>query len=127
MILLQVGSVLAMATLLALWCGWGLARLTLPPLLQPWSGLLAPLMGYTLVVVGGYWGVHDFLGLPGVLLIILPLATLLNAVAWRRTGPPRLPRPLRDRILLAALLLATLVVGVAPILSYGYPAVIGKN
>ena len=121
--------VAGVATLLAVWCGWGLARLTLPVGLRPWTGLLAPLLGYALVLIVGRWLVRDLAGLPTVLLILLPATGALNAVAWWRTGPPRVPgvKQLGKHAPLGALLLVTFLVGVSPLLNYGYPAVIGRN
>src|SRR5687767_1272011 len=118
--------VAGMATALAAWCGWGIARLTLPEPLQRWVGLLAPLLGYCLVLVVGYWIVRDWAGLWVVLLVVLPLAGLFNLLAWRRTGTPRM-RPKREQLPIIALLAVTLLVGVAPLISYGYPAIVGGN
>ncbi len=52
--LLHVGLTLFVASALALWNGWGLARLLLPAALQPWRALLAPLLGYALTILVGY-------------------------------------------------------------------------
>ncbi|HKP54875.1 MAG TPA: hypothetical protein VJ183_19745 [Chloroflexia bacterium] len=122
-ILLVVG----VSTLLALWCGWGLARLTLPSSLKPWNGLLALLLGYALVLVVGYWGVRDWVGIPLVLMVLIPATGLLNALAWVRTGPPRLPKRPLVHAPLAALLAVTLLVGAAPLISYDHPAIIGDG
>src|SRR4051812_7493205 len=106
------------ATLLATWCGWGIARLMLPSVLVPWRGLLAPLLGYELVLVVGYWLVRDLIGLPVVLALVLPGTGLLNVVAWRRTGPPRFEGSSREYLALLGLLVATLLVGVVPLFNY---------
>ncbi len=105
-----------MATAVAAWCGWGIARLALPESLQRWVGLLAPLLGYCLVLVIGYWIVRAWAGLWGVLLVVLPLAGIFNLLAWRRTGQPRI-QPKREQLPILALLAVTLLVGVAPLIS----------
>src|SRR5687768_9747126 len=116
-VVLHILLVAGVATLLSIWCGWWMSRLLLPPAMMPWGGLLAPLMGYALLLVVGYWCVRDWVGLPVVLAILLPATGILNALAWRRTGPPRLPtRPLRH-IPFALLLIVTFSVGVAPLVS----------
>ncbi|MDQ6693117.1 MAG: hypothetical protein M3014_01670, partial [Chloroflexota bacterium] len=125
--LLPIFTVLLASTLLAVWSGWGLARLALPPSLQPYKGMLAPLLGYSLVLVAGYYGVHDLASLPIVLMVLLPITGLFNMLAWRRTGPPRLPTDWWEYGPLALLLLVTLLVGVLPLLSYGYSGVIGEG
>jgi hypothetical protein len=122
----QLALLLATATALAVWCGWGMARLALPPALRPYSGLLAPALGYVLVVVLGYWGVRTVSGLGPVLLLAIVLGGGLNIVAWRRTGPLRLPAT-AEHVPLLVLLVMTLLVGVAPLLSYGHPAIIGAG
>ncbi len=126
-VLLHILLVVGVSTLLALWCGWGLARLTLPASLKPWSGLLALLLGYALVLVVGYWAVRDWVGIPVVLMVLLPATGLLNALAWVRTGPPLFPNQPLAHAPLAALLAITLLVGIAPLISYGHPAIIGDG
>jgi hypothetical protein len=121
---LQLLLILAATTALACWCGWGLARLWLPVALRPYQGLLAPLLGYSLAIVVGYWVVWTVSGLPVALAALLIITGVLNVVAWRRGGAPRLGG-LREHWPLLALLVATLLVGIAPLLHYGHPAVIG--
>lgn len=115
------------ASLLAFWVGWGIARLLLPPVLQPWRALLAPLMGYALTIVIGYWVVRFLGGLGLALGILLPLGGLCNGLAWWRYGPPRISIALRQYW--PALLVAGvgIIIGVAPLLSYGYSAPIGEG
>jgi hypothetical protein len=126
-VVLHIALVAGVATLLAFWCGWWMSRLLLPASLKPWGGLLAPLMGYALLLLVGYWCVRDWVGLPVVLAVLVPAAGALNALAWWRTGPPRLThKPLRH-IPLALLLIATFAIGVAPLVSYGYSGIIGEN
>lgn len=124
---LYVSLVMGAATLLATWCGWGVSRLLLPPVLLPWRGLLAPLLGYGLVLVVAYWLVRDLVGLPVVLVFVLMGTGLLNLLAWRRTGPPRFDSSAGEYLPLLGLLITTLIVGVAPLFNYGYPAIIGKG
>lgn len=115
------------ASLLAFWVGWGIARLLLPSVLQPWRALLAPLMGYALTIVIGYWVVRFLGGLGLALGILLPLGGLCNVLAWWRYGPPRISIALRQYW--PALLVAGvgIIIGVEPLLSYGYSAPIGEG
>src|SRR5262245_55160025 len=117
-IYLQLLLILAATTLLACWCGWGLARLTLPVALQPYRSLLAPLLGYSLAIVVGYWFVWTVSGLPLALAVLLAATSVLNVLAWRRGGPPRLSA-MREHLPILALLVLTLLVGIAPLLHYG--------
>ncbi|OAN44928.1 hypothetical protein A6A03_15785 [Chloroflexus islandicus] len=123
--MLYVGLTLFVASVLALWNGWGLARLLLPAALQPWRALLAPLLGYALTILVGYWVVRFAGGLGLALGLLLPLGGLLNGLAWRRTGPPHLAAALRQHwpVLLVALI--GVAIGIAPLFSYGYIAPIG--
>jgi hypothetical protein len=121
---LQLLLILGAATALACWCGWGLARLMLPVALQQYRGLLTPLLGYSFAIVVGYWFVWTVSGLPVALAVLLVATSALNIVAWRRGGPPRLSG-LREHWPILALLVVTLLVGIAPLLHYGHPAVIG--
>ena len=111
MFYLHLILLLSGATVLAAWCGWGLARLTLPPALQPYRGPLAPLLGYAVAIITGYWSVWTIFGLQQALPALVIGAGALNLLAWRRIGPPRLSlRP--ASIAPALLLLGTLLVGV---------------
>lgn len=121
---LQLLAILACATALACWCGWALARLALPEALAPYRALLAAPLGYALALVVGYWGVRTVFGLWLVLPALLLGAGALNLLAWRRGGRPRPLAAAREHAALLVLLLATLLVGLAPLLSYGHPAVI---
>lgn len=115
------------ASLLAFWVGWGIARLLLPPALQPWRTLLAPLMGYALTIVTGYWVVRFLGGLGLALGILLPFGGLCNVLAWRRYGPPRISAALRQHWPVLLVAGVGIVVGIAPLLSYGYSAPIGEG
>jgi hypothetical protein len=48
MLVASIALVVAVATALAWWCGWGFARLMLPTTLLPFRRLLAPLAGYAM-------------------------------------------------------------------------------
>src|SRR5262245_5501639 len=121
---LQLLLILGGATALACWCGWGLARLTLPMALQPYRALLTPLLGYALAIVVGYWFGWTVSGLAPALVALLLATGVLNALAWRRGGPPRLGA-MREHAPILLVTLATLLVSIAPLLHYGHPAVIG--
>jgi hypothetical protein len=121
---LQLLLILGAATGLACWCGWGIARLALPDALQPYRALLTPLLGYALVLVVGYWFVWTVSGLAPALVVLLLATGTLNVLAWRRAGPPQLGAA-RAHLPILLLVFATLLVGIAPLLHYGHPAVIG--
>src|SRR5215210_4533045 len=89
---LQLLLILGAATVLACWCGWGIARLALPDALQPYRILLTPLLGYALVMVVGYWFVWTVSGLTPALLVLLLVTGALNVLAWHRAGPPQIGR-----------------------------------
>lgn len=130
MLILHIAVVLMLATMLAWWCGWGLARLALPSELLPFRRLLAPLIGYAAAVVAGYWSVRTVIGLSGALPILILVCTALNILAWRRTGAP-FTRRLSSHVTrieggaLVLLILATIVIGVAPVIRYNQSAAIG--
>lgn len=123
--LLHVGLTLFVASALALWNGWGLARLLLPAALQPWRALLAPLLGYALTILVGYWVVRLVGGLGWALGLLLPLGGLLNGIVSRRYGPPDLAAALRQHWPALLVALIGVAIGVAPLFSYGYVALIG--
>src|SRR4051812_13085187 len=78
-------------------------------------------------MVTGYWFVRTVSGLPPALVALLAITGALNVIAWRRDGPPRVLATLRGELPLFLLLLVTLLVGIAPLLHYGHPAVIGAG
>lgn len=128
--MLQLLLILSIATAMAYWYGWGIARLALPPELQPYRRAIAPLVGYAIAIVAGYWVVWTVAGLNIALPLTLVAAAILNALAWKRFGRPfagRLPNQLTaaEGAALLGLLLATLLSGIAPLLNYGRPAAIG--
>lgn len=126
MTILAILLPLIVATLLAIWLGWGVARLTLPPSLHPLRSLLAPLIGYCLMLVVGYWHVRTNFSLLVALVVLLPLTGLLNLVAWRTNGPLHPERVVAEWPILV-ILAATLAIGIAPLFSYGYAGVIGAG
>ncbi|HEU4325897.1 MAG TPA: hypothetical protein VFS21_22345 [Roseiflexaceae bacterium] len=125
--LLPVLWICGCALALCWYAGWGAARLALPVLLRPFAAPLAPLVGYALAMWVGYTGVSTALNLRWSLALLLALATALNLLAWRRTGPPRLAWPDRVGWGMAALLALALLAGVWPLLRYGYLSAIGQG
>ncbi len=107
--------------------GYGLVKLLLPADWRPVEGLLAPLVGYALVLPVGYYAVHTVLNLVGALVAVAALATILNALAlWRRRGEG-LRLELREHGGAWAIGLLAFLLAVLPLISYGYPTVIGEN
>ncbi|MFL5801999.1 MAG: hypothetical protein ACJ8CR_09695 [Roseiflexaceae bacterium] len=123
----QITLIVACALALCIYAGWGAAALGLPVRLHPFAALLAPLAGYALAIWLGYIGVSSALDLRWSLALLLALATALNILAWRRGARPRPHVVLRTEWPLLALLLATLLVGVLPLLHYGYLTAIGQG
>jgi hypothetical protein len=134
-VLAQITLIVACALALCAYAGWGACALGLPPSLRPFGGLLAPLVGYALVIWLGYIGVSTVLDLRWSLALALALATLLNLLAWRRGARPWFTASissfsiLRSPFLLSllSLLLITFLVGVLPLLRYGYLTAIGQG
>ncbi len=132
MLIASIALVVVVATALAWWCGWGFARLMLPTTLLPFRRLLAPLVGYAMMVVAGYWSVRTVVGLNSALPVLLIFCTMVNILAWRRTGSPwscRLPVQMTrsEGVALFLLILATIGVGVFPLIHYNQPAAIGDG
>lgn len=115
------------ASALCLYTGWGAARLALPASLRPQAALYAPLVGYAIAIYLGYLGVSSVLNLRWSLVLLLGLASALNLLAWRRTGRPHPLVALREHAAPIGLAAATLLVGVLPLLHYGYFATIGQG
>jgi hypothetical protein len=114
------------ATLLATWCGWGLARLALPAALRPHQRTLTPLIGVAVLMVALYLAVSSAWGVAAALPAVLLAAGGANALAWRQRGPPRW-RALRPDGLLWLVLVLTYVVGVWPLLTAGHSGIIGAG
>lgn len=107
--------------------GYGPAKLLLRPEQRDDEGPFALLLGYVLLLLIGYYGVQTVLNLRQALLVAAGIGTLLNAIAlWHRRGE-RLHLNLRAHA--GAYLLAGLafLLGIVPLLSYGYVTVIGEN
>ena len=105
--------------------GYGLAKLLLP---REWccdEGLLAPLLGYVLLLLVGYYGVRTVLNLRAGLFLVLGIALLLNGLAlWRRRGE-RLSLNLREHGLVWLIAMSAFLLAVLPLMGYGYSTVIG--
>ena len=125
--LAQLTLILLSATALCLYTGWGAARLALPASLRPQAALFVPLIGYAITIYLGYLGVSSVLNLRWSLALLLVLATALNLLAWRRTGRPRPLAALREQAAPIGLGIATLLVGVLPLLHYGYLTTMGQG
>ncbi|MBM4414523.1 MAG: hypothetical protein FJ040_13890, partial [Chloroflexi bacterium] len=115
-----------MATVLSIWCGWGIARIALPPSLHSHARSLTPLIGLAVLMVLLYLAVSSVFGVASALPVVLTLTGTLNVVAWRRTGTPNW-RTLRPHWRLLALLVATYVVGIWPLVRYGHIGIIGAG
>jgi hypothetical protein len=129
----QISLIVACALGLCIYTGWGAAALGLPRQLQPFAAPLAPLVGYAIAIWLGYMGVSTAFDLRWSLALLLVAATGLNLAAWRRGARPGFARLLARRssltsqLGLAALFVATLMVGVLPLLHYGYLTAIGQG
>lgn len=123
--MLQMGLTLLVASALALWSGWGLARMALPAALQPWRAVFAPLLGYALTILVGYWVVRLVSGLGLALGVLLTIGGVLNWLAWRRYGPPNFLAVLQHHWPALLVALVGVAIGVAPLFNYGYAAPIG--
>ncbi len=125
-VVFQLTILLSAALTFCTYIGWGLARLALPPTLAEYRALLVPLVGYATAVWFGYLAVHSFFNLRIALLLLFVLASGLNVLAWRRTGPPQIAwfRAELGVILVVAL---ALLAGIWPLLAYGYVTTIGRG
>lgn len=117
----------AVALAFCTYLGYGLVKLLVPRERHEHEGLFAPLLGYVFLLLVGYYSVRTVLNLRQALLLAAGLGTLLNGVAlWLRRGE-RLHLNLRahgEAYLLAAV---AFLLGVLPLLSYGYITTIGEN
>jgi hypothetical protein len=123
----QITLIIVCALALCIYVGWGATALSLPSALRPFGALLTPLVGYAITLWAGYMGVSTALNLRWTLALLLALATALNLLAWRRGMRPDPLKVLRDHLPLLALLVVTLLVGVLPLLRYGYLTAIGQG
>jgi hypothetical protein len=122
----QISLITFCALAFCIYVGWGASGIALPRMLRPHAALLTPIVGYAIACWIGFMGVSTVLNLKWSLIITLLLATILNIWAWKQGLRPRPKIWLREWALFA-LLLVTLVVGVAPLLQYGYITVIGQG
>lgn len=121
--------------------GYGPARLLMPQEWEEEHGLLAPLVGYLLLLLVGYYAVRTVLNLVGALVVLAVLGTAFNVLAlwqWWRGRRPALaglwPQARRGfirhmRAHGPAWLIAFLafLVAILPLLRYGYITIIGEN
>jgi hypothetical protein len=112
---------------LCIYTGWGAARLALPDALRPHGALFAPLIGYAITIWLGYLGVSSVLNLRWSLALLLAIATALNLLAWRHSGPPRPLAAAREQAAPLALFAVTFLIGILPLLHYGYATTIGEG
>jgi hypothetical protein len=107
--------------------GYGPVKLLLPSGWRSDEGLLAPLVGYVLLLLLGYYGVRTALNLAGVLILASLVGAVLIALAlWLRRGE-RLELNLREHGWVWLLALLAFLVAVLPLVSYGYLTPIGGN
>jgi hypothetical protein len=123
----QIALIVACALALCSYVGWGATALGLPASLRPFAALLSPLIGYAITIWLGYMGASTVLNLRWALALLLLLASALNLLAWRRGARPRPIAALGQHLAPLALLLVTLLVGVLPLLRYGYLTAIGQG
>lgn len=124
---LQIIWITACALALCIYVGWGASYLALPASLRPQIALFIPLVGYAITIWLGYLGVSSVLNLRWSLVLLLALATLLNLLAWRRGTRPHPPAAFREHAPVLALFALTLLIGVLPLLHYGYATTIGEG
>lgn len=123
----QIALITSCALALCVYVGWGAARLALPAALRPSGALFVPLVGYAMTIWVGYIGVSTVLNLRWSLALLIGLATLLNGLAWRSGARPQPGGALRADPAVWVLLVVTLLVGVLPLLRYGYLTAIGQG
>lgn len=126
MIVLQLAWIVCCALALCCYVGWGVCRLALPAALATHRALFVPLVGYALCIWVGYLGVSSVLNLRWSLVALLALATMINVLAWRRTGAPGV-RWLGGEWPLLVLLTLALLAGVWPLVAYGFLTTIGQG
>jgi hypothetical protein len=127
LLLLQIIWICACALALCIYVGWGACHLALPQSLLPQIALFVPLVGYAITIWQGYLGVSSVLNLRWSLALLVALATMLNLLAWRGGARPHLLAALREHAAPLALFALTCLVGVLPLLHYGYATTIGEG
>src|SRR5262249_19839084 len=75
----------------------------------------------------GYLGVRRVVCVGWVLGLLLALSTALNLLAWRRGGRPHPFTAAREHAAPLALFVVTFLIGVLPLLHYGYATTIGEG
>lgn len=123
----ELSLILIAAAALCSYVGWGVARLALPPSLTLFRALLTPLIGYVILLWSGFMLASLALNLRWTLVVALIGATALNALAWRSGGPPQPLAWLRAQPEALIPPLLALLTGILPLLSYGYPTIIGRG
>jgi len=126
-LLLQIIWITACALVLCIYVGWGACQLALPEALRPQAALFIPLVGYAITIWLGYLGVSSVLNLRWSLALLLVLATALNLLAWRRGARLHALAALREHAAPLVLFALTLLIGVLPLLHYGYATTIGEG
>lgn len=107
--------------------GYGPVKLLLPPDWRAAEGLVAPLAGYVLLLLLGYYGLRTGLDLVGVLVVALVVGALLaGLVLWRRQGE-RLSLNLGELGPVWLIALLAYLIAVLPLVHYGYLTPIGEN
>ncbi len=120
---------------LCAWSGWGVTKFVTPPALRPYRVALTLLVGYVAVTWVGYNAVHSFLSLKEALPFLLLMSTVFNVAAFNASRSDQaalrisLEKFRHFRHLaappLGLILVASLLVGVLPLLHYGYVTIIG--
>jgi len=123
----QILLIAACSLALCIYVGWGAIQLALPESLRPQAALFVPLVGYAITIWLGYLGVSSVLNLRWSLALLLALATALNLLAWRRGARLHPMTALREHAAPLALFALTLLIGVLPLLHYGYATTIGEG
>lgn len=123
----ELSFVLIVAAALCCYVGWGAARLALPSSLAAFRAPLAPLAGYAILLWSGFMLASLALSLRWTLVVVLAGATALNIVAWRSGGSPRPLAWLRAQPEALIPPVLALLTGILPLLSYGYPTIIGRG
>jgi hypothetical protein len=126
-LLLQIIWIAACALALCIYVGWGACHLALPKALRSQVALFIPLIGYAITIWLGYLGVSSVLNLRWSVALLLALATALNLLAWQRGARPHPLAALREHAAPLALFALTALIGVLPLLHYGYATTIGEG
>lgn len=121
-----VVSVLFAGVGILVWLGLGLSSL-LPPMLRRWAPLLAPTLGYVLLVLVGYACVQSIFDLRAALGFSVVIASLLNVLLWRRWSAAWWTAAWGEVFFVAGLALATYALGALMLLPLGRSLPVGWN